>query len=991
MKAAEANFLKFLKNSDQLAIPIYQRTYSWTRPECLQLWDDVIRTSRDNVKAHFVGSIVYIDTGIYRVTGGNAIQIIDGQQRLTTLSLLLRALADAFSADGDGSAGKARKLEKDYLLQEEDDDEGSESRYKLLLTKGDRDTFMRLMDGREIDASQAPRLVDNYQLFVDQLRRTTLSPEEILMGVEKLVVVDIALDREHDNPQLIFESLNSTGLDLSQADLIRNYVLMGQLPKEQAEIYTNSWYPLEQSFPSEHQDLFDRFMRDYLTMKTGQIPKIDRVYESFKSFAQSGDLSTAELVADLYRQSKNWVKLAFDRADEGALKEAIADLNQLKIDVAYPFLLEVLDDRDEGTLTDAQVVEIIRLVETYVFRRAVAGIPTNSLNKTFAALAREVDKANYLESLQAALILKESYARMPTDEEFRSAFVVKDVYHFRSRNYLLRKLENFEHKEPIDVASYTIEHVMPQNPDLSPEWQQELGPEWKTLQERWLHTIGNLTLTGYNPELSDKPFSEKLTIQGGFRDSHLRLNQYIAKLDHWDEQEIQKRAEILGDFTLQIWPTPKLPEETLAKYRKTKAKVGTVYTLEDHAALQGSVRPLFDEFRKRVMNLDAGVREEARKYYIAYKLTTNFVDVVPLANELKLSLNTTLGELNDPKSLGRDVSGVGTWGNGDVEVRLKSLDDLDDVMALVQQVFERQAEDGVEEPQWSHAGVENVVEQATDPALQEALRKVVKSAVSNGLYPRPSKRSLMFAPAANRTRALFTVTVRDDDRVDLWCFGDAFQTFYGLESAEVERRLGPAGPTTLQVEEVSALADRLDELMIDAEAVENGSTSKPTWNGRDFYVTIGDRSWQDSERYGFVSAGGGEIYTKPLENLFAGARVFLYKPYPVKGYVAVGIVTEPAQAVSEFEVDVDGQRIPILEAPLAEPDKLKHDVDNPELRETLVRVEWLKTRPIEQTVWQPGLFTNQVTACKLRDRDTIEYLEDAFGLNDEETTAPIEV
>jgi len=335
VKAVEANFLKFLKKSDQLEVPIYQRTYSWTRPECLQLWSDIVRASDKKVAGHFIGSIVYIDTGIYQVMGANAIEIIDGQQRLTTLSLLVLALTRELDGNGDGSAGTTSKLIRDYLLQEDDEDPGVEARYKLLLTKSDRDTFMRLIDGREIDASQAPRLVDNYNLFVDQLKRTTLSPESVLAGVEKLLIVDIALERAHDNPQLIFESLNSTGLDLSQADLIRNYVLMGLPHKEQAEIYTNSWHPLELSFPAEHQELFDRFMRDYLTVKSGQIPKIDRVYESFKTLAQGSEFSNADLVADVYKHSKNWVKLAFDRADNSALRDAIADLNQLKVDVAH--------------------------------------------------------------------------------------------------------------------------------------------------------------------------------------------------------------------------------------------------------------------------------------------------------------------------------------------------------------------------------------------------------------------------------------------------------------------------------------------------------------------------------------------------------------------------------------------------------------------------------------------------------------------------------
>ena len=234
---------------------------------------------------------------------------------------------------------------------------------------------------------------------------------------------------------------------------------------------------------------------------------------------------------------------------------------------------------------------------------------------------------------------------------------------------------------------------------------------------------------------------------------------------------------------------------------------------------------------------------------------------------------------------------------------------------------------------------------------------------------------------ANRSRALVTLAIRDDDRVDLWWAAEAFQTFYALEPAEVERQLGPPGPTALRAEEIVAFVDRLDELMDDAEAVTGDRKPTPQWNGRDFYVTIGDRSWEDARRYGYVAAGGGAFYTKPLERLFPGARVFLYKPQPVKGFVGIGIVKESVRLVTEFEVEVDGQIVPILDAPLADPEKVTHDADNPELCEQLVRVEWLATRPLEEAVWQTGLFTNQVPACKLRDIGTIEFLEEAFGVN----------
>jgi uncharacterized protein with ParB-like and HNH nuclease domain/predicted transport protein len=844
VKAAEANFLKFLKKSDQLEIPIYQRTYSWTRQECAQLWSDILRAA-DGDGHHFIGSIVYIDTGVFQVMGTNAIEVIDGQQRVTTLSLLLLALARA--ADQNGNSGPSgQKLIRDYLLQEDDADVGENERYKLLPTKGDRDTYKRLVDELELPEQPASRLVDAYRFFEEQVRRTPLPPDQILSGIERLLIVDIALERDHDNPQLIFESLNSTGLDLSQADLIRNYVLMGLPSKQQYEIYTKSWHPLEQLFPADQPELFDRFVRDYLTMKSGQIPKIDQVYESFKAFARGADEGIDTVVANVYHHAKHWVKLAFGRADDQPLRAAISEINQLKVDVTFPFLMEALDDYEQQTISHDEVLKVFGLVESYVFRRAIAGLPTNTLNKTFAALAREIDKDSYLESLQAAVLLKESYTRMPTDEEFRSAFVVKDVYNFRNRNYLLRKLENFERKEPVNVDSYTIEHVMPQNPDLSPEWQQELGPEWQTVQERYLHTIGNLTLTGYNSELSDKPFQTKLTMKGGFKDSPLRLNSsYLATLDHWNEHEIRQRAEILAGEALQVWPAPKLAGDVLAKYRKSKPGAGATYTLADHPDLQeGPMAPVFEKLRQRILNLDAGVHEEVRKLYLAYKFASNFVCVVPLKSELKLYLNAAAEEFNDPDGRVEDQKGVGHWGTGDSLVRLTGVLELDAVMDLVRQAFEKQGEEGLDEPLWSESGVEALVEQASTPELSQAMLAVVDAAVSNDLYPRPWKRSLMFAPPANRSRGLFTLSLRDDDRADLWVAAEAFNTFYSLDPATVEQHLGTRGPTTLSSYEVEALGDRLDELMADAVATETAKAS-PSWNGRDFYVVLGDRDWSD--------------------------------------------------------------------------------------------------------------------------------------------------
>ena len=577
--------------------------------------------------------------------------------------------------------------------------ENSDLRYKLMLTQSDTDTFIRLIENRELLQQSSRRLVDNYQFFEKKLQEDGIDPGVLYRGVAKLIVVDVSLDRNYDNPQLIFESLNSTGLDLTQADLIRNYILMGIEPEIQNELYTNHWFPMEQSFGhTEYAEQFDRFMRDYLTLKSpsGVIPKIEEVYINFKKFAQGAKLNIKDIVADVQYYSRFWVRIAFSKNEEDAeVRNIFRDINTLRVDVAYPFMLEVYNDYQNKQLTRDEFIEILQTIRNYVFRRAICGIPTNSLNKTFATLSRGIDKTNYLESVKAIFLLKTSNTRFPRDEEFIQEFVIKDIYNFRNRNYLLRILENYGRKEIVDIESYTIEHVMPQNEELSSEWQAELGPDWKDVQSKWLHTIGNLTLTGYNPELSDRPFKEKQNMTGGFKDSPIRLNHSLAKLEHWNETEIQQRAHELAELAIKTWPVPQIPPEVLNRYSAPSVKEeAQTYTIEHfNNFLQGEVGQLFNSLRNRILNIHSSVREEVKKLYIAYKTTTNFVDVVPQKRQLRLSLNMPFNEINDPKGVCRDVSEVGRWGNGDVEVVLSSPDQIEYVMSLIRQSFERQSED----------------------------------------------------------------------------------------------------------------------------------------------------------------------------------------------------------------------------------------------------------------------------------------------------------
>ena len=697
MKATEAKFIEFLKKSHQFVIPIYQRTYSWTERECRQLWDDILRTgNNDAIAAHFVGSIVYIEQGIYQVISPPALLVIDGQQRLTTVMLILEALARRVG-DGEPVDGfSAKKIRNYYLLNPLEDGERG---FKLLLTQTDKPSLLALMQQQSQPAEPSLRITENFTFFEERVRSVGADLRTLCKGLAKLMIVDIALNRDQDNPQLIFESMNSTGRALSQADLIRNFILMGQSPAQQTRLYEAHWRPMEVTFGQAAYDThFDEFMRHYLTLKSsGAIPNVRAVYEAFKGHARSPEVAAAgmdALVADIHTYGDYYCAMALDKEPTKDLARAFRDLRELRVDVAFPFLLELYDDYAQDRLPKEDFIRAVRLVEAYVFRRAVCAIPTNSLNKTFATFGRVLKKDRYLESIQAHMLTLPSYRRFPADEEFKRVLSVRDLYKFPRRSYWLRRLENHGRKEHVPVDEYTIEHILPQNENLSPAWREALGPEWQRVQETWLHTLGNLTLTGYNPEYSDRPFSEKRDMQGGFKESPLRLNKYFGALDTWNEAAIQQRAKRLADQATEVWKPPTLQADVLETYRP-KAERPAGYTLDDHVHLaEGSpMRPLFEEFQKEVLALDPCVSEEILKLYVAYKAETNFVDVVPQQSRLRLSLNMHFHELHDPKKLAKDVTNLGRWGNGDVEVGLTEAENIPYIMGLVGQAFEKQMGD----------------------------------------------------------------------------------------------------------------------------------------------------------------------------------------------------------------------------------------------------------------------------------------------------------
>ncbi len=693
MKATEAKLLEFLKKTPQCIIPIYQRTYSWMERECTQLWDDILRAGiNDEISAHFVGSIVYIEKGLYQVSSQSPLLVIDGQQRLTTVSLLIEALAQAVGDTEPMDGFSAKKLRNYYLLNPLEEEE---RHFKLLLTQNDKDSLLAIVQQKPLPAARSLRIEENFKFFQSRIEGLKGEILPLCRGLSKLVVVDISLSRDQDNPQLIFESMNSTGRELSQADLIRNFVLMGLEPELQTALYKDHWRPMEVAFGQEaYGSHFDSFMRHYLTVKTGEIPNVSAVYEAFKAHAPAPEVDGAgvdQLVADVHDYALHYCAMALGKEEDKDLATVFQDLRELKIDVAYPFLLELYGDYKAGVLPKEDLVKAVRLIEAYVFRRAVCAIPTNSLHKTFATFRRALKKDRYLESVQAHLLMLPSYRRFPRDEEFERDLKTRNLYNFRSRSYWLRRLENYGRKERVPVDEYTIEHILPQNPDLPQPWRLALGEEWERVQQTWLHTLGNLTLTGYNSEYSDHPFPEKRDMTGGFKESPIRLNEGLGTLETWNEQRILARAATLAKRAAEVWSAPDLPADVLAAYSPAAAPT-TSYSIADHEHLgeDRPMRPVFEAFRKEVLALDPTVGEEFLKLYVAYKAETNFVDVVPQAKRLRLSLNMDFHELYDPEGGAIDVTDVGRWGNGNVEVGLAALDELPYVMGLVRQAFEKQ-------------------------------------------------------------------------------------------------------------------------------------------------------------------------------------------------------------------------------------------------------------------------------------------------------------
>ncbi len=566
LQAGETTLNKLLNTSRQFIVPIFQRNYSWQKSQYEQLWFDILRASKFKEKQnHFIGSIVYIDMG---TPAGRPQQLllIDGQQRLTTISILLCAIKDYVQKFNlETKLINLAKIKNQFLYNS---DEIDEDKYKLLLNVQDKETYIKLIDNTIFTVNKpATNIIKCYEFFYERIEdfiKEYGQIDEIYAGIFKLSLVSISLDKDSDNPQMIFESMNSTGKDLSQTDLLRNYLLMDLTPEKQTRLYKTYWKPMEELFGEDiyknDVNKFDYFIRDFLTLKsdTGHICKINNVYENFKRYYLDNNCEKFAVLKDLFTYAKYYACIDLLQENDDELKLYWQEFKKLDSHVVYPFLLKLYDDYSCQILIKEDFKKILQVVISYLWRRAICEIPTNSLSKTFATLYQAVDKEDYVNSIIKAFVFKSSYKRFSSDYEVREKLQTKDIYHFRLRKYLLEALENYYHKEPIDLntANYTIEHIMPQNIEHNLSWQQMLGENWQEMHSLYLHTLGNLTITGYNAEMSNKSFWEKVNGESGFKHSHLKLNESIAQCDVWNKKAIQRRTNILTDIILKIWKYP---------------------------------------------------------------------------------------------------------------------------------------------------------------------------------------------------------------------------------------------------------------------------------------------------------------------------------------------------------------------------------------------------------------------------------------------------
>lgn len=547
----------------RFVIPVYQRNYDWKPENCGRLFDDLVEVAKTGRKEHFFGSIVSQTPRGTRV-------VIDGQQRITTVFLLLAAIRAQLKAGAITADDKelAEDIEDYYLL---DKKHKKEQKLRLKLVKSDSEAFKAILDEKEDEYIQGSNVTQNFLYFCGRLAgMDDVSVDNLYEAIKSLCVIDIKLD-EADDAQLIFESLNSTGLDLSEADKIRNYVLMNLDQERQVSYYEDFWNKIELNTDYEVSE----YIRFYLAARQGKTPAIKRVYPAFRAYANKNfhdpeggvlEIKTRDLLEELLRYSKHYRSSAHPDTGSTDIDAALRAIRLFDASVTLPYVLNLLEYRAQGRIDDDSVAAVLRTIDSYLFRRWVCGVPANALNKIFETLHGDAlkgvgDGASYVEVAKYLITHKGGTGRYPEDNEFLYALNTRDFYRIGNRKfYLYDKLENGNSLERLKVVeglesgSFSVEHVMPQT--LSAQWKKALGDDWERIHEEWLHKMANLTLTAYNSDYSNRLFEQKRDMEDGFKESGFRMNQWIAQQDVWGEAQMKEREKMLEEQFLLLWPYP---------------------------------------------------------------------------------------------------------------------------------------------------------------------------------------------------------------------------------------------------------------------------------------------------------------------------------------------------------------------------------------------------------------------------------------------------
>jgi len=562
MKASERKIKDlFSEPNTFFSIPVYQRDYNWQEKQCKQLFKDILTAGENKeISSHFIGSIVYIHEGVYEI-GEKEFSVIDGQQRMITITLLFIALYHKLKENNSKEADKIYEL---YLINKFSE---KEVNLKLVPPEENLNILIKVLENKfdELENYRDRNLVKNYSYFKKELTKFSDSEiQNIIVGIDKLIYVNIALENGKDDPQRIFESLNSTGLDLSQGDLIRNYILMDLDRKEQNRIYKNFWIPIENnckvSDGNEVKNYVSDFIRDYLTLKRGEISVKAKVFEEFKMFYDNPDDLKLEELKNYSVKYSHIIKPYLEEDED--IREELKNLKTLDQVVINPFLIGILKDYKEDKLDRKDLLNILKLLQSYIWRRFITEKPSNLLNKLFQGMYLKISKKeNYYTATEEILLAQE----FPTNEELKESLKTKNVYKNKERlKYVFRKIENYNHNELIDFDNdkITIEHIFPQRP--SKTWKELYTDEELEEMKALKNTISNLTLTGSNVKLGNKTFLYKRDQKiHGYRDSKLYLNSYLGKLERWDLQTMKERFEILFNDIIKIWKRPENTQKNL--------------------------------------------------------------------------------------------------------------------------------------------------------------------------------------------------------------------------------------------------------------------------------------------------------------------------------------------------------------------------------------------------------------------------------------------